>query len=112
MKQQPTIQIKHTSIWLFSILTTSSRTEVYHVAFFQPMLLLMQNRLQFLFHTPPFYPFFLPAKILLMQKQLEPTIYLCSCPAKKCPIISFIRVPLSKAFKHVVLAAHRFARAK
>ena len=36
----------------------------------------------------------------------------CSCPARKCPIIRSIPIPLSKAFKHVVFAAHAFARAK
>ena len=58
--------------------------------FFQRVSLLMQNRLQFIFHMLPFYPFFSAAQSLPMQQQLEHTVYLCSCPAKKCPLIHSI----------------------
>ena len=47
-----------------------------------------------------------------MQKRFEHSIYLCHCPGKKCPIIRSISNLPSKAFKHVVFAAHAFASAK
>ena len=76
------------------------------------MPLPMQNRFQSIFDMPSFYPSFLAPWILPMQKQFENTIYLCHCPRKKCPMIRSISNLLSKAFKHVVLAAHAFASAK
>ena len=93
MKEQSTIQTKHTSIWLFGILTTSSRTEAYQpCCVSQPVFSLMQNRLQLIFHTLPAYPSFLAATILPMQKQLEHTIYACPFPLEK-NIPSYVSYP-------------------